>query len=109
MGRMPRSVAVVVVFDFSIFVFFNVGSSVLFVEVEPLAMTAWLDQSAVREAQVNLFFQKFRFVCFDPPKNGQRVRRPDMRGPKAEAQVIGRAADLAGFSVVKEIDAPRFH
>jgi hypothetical protein len=81
MGRMPVSFAVMILSDASIFVAFNDLSCFVDGQVEPFAVSAWLDNSSMRQLQVNRFFELVGKFCGNRADDLEGAWAPHMSRP----------------------------
>ena len=104
MGRMPVSFAVMILSDTSIFVAFNDLGCFVDGQVEPFAVSAWLDKSSMRQLQVNRFFELVWKVCGNRADDLERSRTPHMRGPESLLDAWCRMTDFALGAVVEKVN-----
>ena len=104
MGRMPVSFAVMILSDASIFVAFNDLSCFVDGQVEPFAVSAWLDKSSMRQLQVDRFFELVGKVCGNRADDLERSRTPHMSRPKSLLDAWCCVADFALGAVVEKVD-----
>ena len=90
--------------DASIFVAFNDLSCFVDGQVEPFAVSAWLDKSSMRQLQVNRFFELVWKVCGNRADDLERSRAPHMSGPKSLLDAWSCVADFALGAVVEKVN-----
>ena len=104
MGRMPVSFAVMILSDASIFVAFYDLSCFVDGQVEPFAVSAWLDKSSMRQLQVNRFFELVWKVCGNRADDLEGARAPHMSRPKSLFDARGGEANFALGAVVEKVN-----